>query len=151
MYEFVSTTRVVVGWSHSTSQKAPPERLHSLTTTGRVDRWESMSRRDKRPAYSSTARVSTANPVASWCTTDDFVTPTADPSRICKPDLAQEAWTHSISHRFTARNYPSEWTCSTLFFALSDIIVVIVKGICSENEISTVLIKLSDAVLYLCF
>ena len=59
--------------------------------------------------------------------------------------------THSISHRFTARNYPSEWVCSTLFFALSDIIVVVVKGICSENTISTVFVKLSDAVLYWCF
>ena len=52
-----------------------------------------MPRKDKRPAYSSTARVSTANPVASCVTTVGFVTPTAGQVGLGRPNLAQEEGT----------------------------------------------------------
>ena len=53
-----------------------------------------MPRKDKRPAYSSTARVSTANPVASCVTTVGFVTPTAGQVGLGRPNLAQEEGSH---------------------------------------------------------
>ena len=61
-----------------------------------------MSRSDKRPAYSSTARVSTANPVASCVTTVGFVMSTAEKAQVGR--LQHTAFRTDSQHETTLRN-----------------------------------------------